>query len=201
MLFHYHFWTPYVEETERFYLENGFRISLRVGKYNGEFQTFNPPLQWEDFRKQNILFRIVEMRKGAVNITFGYGKKIMFDHIGYIVSDDELGHICDKAKAMNWMVNRGERRTFITTPYGFRIELQTHIEVVDELESNIHLQQLTLLIRRKGLENDLATLFQHRNHQIIAKLSQKVTIQEAIIPGLMSADCSDPNGVRILNHL
>ncbi len=33
MLFHYHFWTPYVEETERFYLEQGFRISQRLESF------------------------------------------------------------------------------------------------------------------------------------------------------------------------
>jgi len=38
MLFHYHFWTPYVEETEKFYEDNGFRISQRIGKYQGDFQ-------------------------------------------------------------------------------------------------------------------------------------------------------------------
>ncbi|GGB69819.1 hypothetical protein GCM10007199_40060 [Fictibacillus barbaricus] len=50
MLFHYHFWTPFVEETEKFYENNGFRISQRIGKYQGDFQMFNPPLKWDDFR-------------------------------------------------------------------------------------------------------------------------------------------------------
>lgn len=43
MLFHYHFWTPYVEETEKFYVDNGFRISQRIGRYQGEFQNFTHP--------------------------------------------------------------------------------------------------------------------------------------------------------------
>ncbi|PTY82912.1 hypothetical protein B5V90_18615, partial [Heyndrickxia sporothermodurans] len=79
MLFHYHFWTPYVEETEKFYEDNGFRISQRIGRYQGEFQEFNPPLKWEDLREKNILFRLIEARKGTINITSGYGKRIMFD--------------------------------------------------------------------------------------------------------------------------
>lgn len=107
MLFHYHFWTPYVEETENFYEENGFRISQRIGKYKGDFQTFNPPLTWNDFREKNIFFRIIEARKEGVNITFGYGKKIMFDHIGYLVSMEKHNKICDNAKKMNWDVKVG----------------------------------------------------------------------------------------------
>ena len=75
MLFHYHFWTPFVEETEKFYVENGFVISQRIGRYEGEYQKFNPPLKWDDFREKNILFRIIEARKGTINITFGYRKK------------------------------------------------------------------------------------------------------------------------------
>lgn len=65
MLFHYHFWTLYVEETEKFYVKNSFRVSLRMGKDEGEFHTFNPPLTWDDFRHQAIQFRIIELGKGA----------------------------------------------------------------------------------------------------------------------------------------
>ena len=112
MLFHYHFWTPYVEETEKFYLENGFRISQRIGRYNGDFQAFNPPLTWDDFREKKILFRIIEARKGAVNITFGFGKKIIFDHIGFLVSEEEQGEICEKAANISWEVSKGGTSNF-----------------------------------------------------------------------------------------
>jgi hypothetical protein len=40
---------------------------------------------------------MIEARKGIVNITFGYGKKIMFDHIGYLVSMENHNKICDNA--------------------------------------------------------------------------------------------------------
>ncbi|MDQ1145960.1 hypothetical protein QE429_002787 [Bacillus sp. SORGH_AS 510] len=75
MLFHYHFWTPNLEEMENFYLNQGFRVSQRLGKYKGEFQSFNPPLSWDEFREQGVLFRIIEMKKGNVNISFGFGKR------------------------------------------------------------------------------------------------------------------------------
>ncbi|WHY79874.1 hypothetical protein QNH20_12310 [Neobacillus sp. WH10] len=200
MLFHYHFWTPYVEETEKFYLENGFRISQRIGKYNGDFQAFNPPLTWDDFRGKKILLRIIEVRKGAVNITFGFGKKIMFDHIGFLVSEEEQGNICENAAKMNWEVDKGERRTFITTPYNFRIELQVNEDAIDSLTDNIKIEELKLETKMKGLNNDLSILFNKPINSIISEVGDEVTIKEALIKGFLSSNIVDPNGVRISNN-
>lgn len=199
MLFHYHFWTPYVEETEKFYEDNGFRISQRIGKYEGDFQTFNPPLTWNDFREKNILFRIIETRKGTVNITFGYGKKIMFDHIGFLVSMEEHNKICDNAKKMNWEVKVGERRTFITTPYEFKIELQIHLDVIDTTTDIAEIEQLKMVTKMKGLENGLSILFSKPVKNISSVVGDEVTIKEAVIKGFLSSNNVDPNGVRIFD--
>ncbi|KYD02680.1 hypothetical protein MXL46_17700 [Heyndrickxia sporothermodurans] len=200
MLFHYHFWTPYVEETEKFYEDNGFRISQRIGRYQGEFQEFNPPLKWEDFREKNILFRIIEARKGTINITFGYGKRIMFDHIGFLVSDKEREKICENAVKLSWKVDKRERRTFISTPYHFRIELQTNTDVVDSLNSKINLQELKLETKKAGLESDLLTLFGTSKNRVYSEIGDVVTIKQAIINNLISSPIVDPNGVRIINE-
>ncbi|PLS18037.1 hypothetical protein CVD28_10200 [Bacillus sp. M6-12] len=197
MLFHFHFWTPYVEETERFYLENGFRISQRIGKYNGDFQTFNPPLTWDDFREKKILFRIIEARKGAVNITFGFGKKIMFDHIGFLVSEEEQGDICENAAKMNWEVDKGDRRTFIATPYNFRIELQTNEDAVDSFNHQVKIQELKLKTKKPGLESDLFPLFGNSAYNISSEVGDVVTIKQAVIKNLISSSIVDPNGVEI----
>lgn len=197
MLFHYHFWTPYVEETEKFYLENGFRISQRIGKYNGDFQAFNPPLTWDDFREKKILFRIIEARKGAVNITFGFGKKIMFDHIGFLVSEEDHGHICENAAKMNWEIDKGERRTFIATPYNFRIELQTNEDAVDSFNHQVKIKELTLTTKKAGLESDLFSLFGNSTYNISSEVGDVVTIKQAEIKTLISSPIVDPNGVEI----
>jgi len=63
-LFHYHHWTPFLEEMETFYTENGFKLVQRMGNDKGKFKTLNPPLTWKDFRKKEITFRIIEVRKG-----------------------------------------------------------------------------------------------------------------------------------------
>lgn len=197
MLFHYHFWTPYVEETENFYLENGFRISQRIGKYNGDFQAFNPPLTWDDFREKKILFRIIEARKGAVNITFGFGKKIMFDHIGFLVSEEEQVDICENAAKMNWEVDKGERRTFIATPYNFRIELQTNEDAVDSFNHQVKIKELKLTTKKVGLESDLFSLFGNSAYNISSKVGDMITIKQAVIKHLISSPIVDPNGVEI----
>ena len=200
MLFHYHFWTPYVEETEMFYVNNGFRVSLRVGKYNGDFQHFNPPLIWDDFRDEQIVFRIIEVRKGKVNITFGYGREVMFDHIGFSVSTEEHDQICENAKEMNWKVKTSDRRTFISTPFKFRIELQTHMDAIDDPTSMVKIKKLKMLTKKHGLEKGLAALFKGPVNEITSLVSDKVTIKEAVINGFMATDTTDPNGVKICNY-
>lgn len=201
MLFHYHFWTPYVEETENFYKSNGFHVSQRIGRYQGEFQPFNPPLTWEDFRNKPILFRIIEMRKGAINITFGYGKKIQFDHIGFLVSETDVQKIIENAEKMNANINKNERRLFIGTPYGFRIELQSHTDAVDTLKSQIKIKQLKITTNANGLEDFLTNLFGTADSGIKATSGDRVTITEATMQNINLANYVDPNGVAILTAL
>ncbi|MBD1371788.1 hypothetical protein IC620_05370 [Hazenella sp. IB182357] len=203
MLFHYHFWTPLLEETERYYASQGFKTHLRIGKYKGDFVTFNPPLTWDDIRDKEILFRIIEMRKGIVNITFGFGKEIIFDHIGFLVEQSEHDQICEKAIKMEWKVNIDERRTFITTPYQFRIELQTHLDVIDYNQDEILIQQMVLNTRQTGLEEDLAFLFgkdQKLEIQVLTE-NQPVTIREVVITDPCIQNSQDPNGVKVMRTL
>ncbi|CAM3824923.1 hypothetical protein [Mesobacillus thioparans] len=197
MLFHYHFWTPYVEETEKFYEDHGFRIVQRVGKYQGEFQNFNPPLKWEDFRDKKVMIRIIEARKGSINITFGYGTKVKFDHIGFLVSEKEQETICDNAGRLDWKVDRGERRTFISTPYDFRIELQTHKDLVDSMDDKI--EELRMETKKEGLEDDFFKLFGQPVKQIHTVNGNNVTIREAVMEKFPANSAVDPNGVRILS--
>ncbi|WP_141603819.1 hypothetical protein [Terrilactibacillus laevilacticus] len=198
MLFHYHFWTPYVEETEQFYIENGFRVSQRIGRYEGEYQEFNPPLDWKDFRDKEILFRIIEVRKGAINITFGYGKKVKFDHIGFLVSENDHEKIISNAQNMNWKVNVKERRTFIGTPYGFRIELQRNKDAIDQTNSPIRLTKLKIATQSFELDRNLTRLFGQPIEGIKSIMGGKVTIRDAEMTHIPLINNIDPNGVKII---
>lgn len=199
MLFHYHYWTPHVEETERFYRSHGFEVTQRIGKANGEFQSFNLPMEWDDFREKNIIFRIIEMRKGNVNITFGYGKKVMFDHIGYFVSDEKCEQICMTATDLGWKVNKGDRRTFIETPYGFKIELQTHADVLNGDAEKGELECLLLSVTKDGLLEDLTTLFEESIETLSPIYGDEVKILEAHLHGFEASKVEDPNGVLVVN--
>ncbi|WP_144555975.1 hypothetical protein [Bacillus sp. X1(2014)] len=68
----------------------------------------------------------------------------MFDHIGFLVSEEEQGDICENAAKMNWEVDKGERRTFIATPYNFRIELQTNEDAVDSFNHQVKIQEFKI---------------------------------------------------------
>lgn len=198
MLFHYHFWTPYLEETEKFYIEGGFRISLRTGKLKGEYQTFNPPLGWDDFRDEDITFRIIEARKGAINITFGFGKKVMFDHIGFLLDPNEIDEICKKAKEMDWKVSSNNRRTFIGTPYGFRIELQSNVDAIDGTPEIAKIEDLELSIKDGDFEKNLSQLFNKPTDNIHSIIGETSTINKAVMRGILISNKIDPNGVNVV---
>lgn len=198
MLFHYHFWTPNLEETEKFYIENGFRISLRLGKYQGDYQTFNPPLEWNDFREKDITFRIIEARKGAINITFGFGNRVMFDHIGFLANPKEPDVICNEARKISWKVRTNNRRTFISTPYGFRIELQSNMDAIDGTTDIARIEELELFVNNKEFEKDFSQLFNKKADNIHTVIGKTSTINKAVMSGILISNKIDPNGVSVI---
>lgn len=196
MLFHYHVWTPHVEATEKFYASLGFQVTQRIGKKDGEFESIDPPLDWEDFRNQSIQFRIIEMKRGATNITFGYGKKVMFDHIGFLVSKEEKVNVLERAEEIGLTVQSNERRTFIHTPYGFRIELQEHLDAVQS-RSEKRVLQFSVETKRKGLEEMLQRLFGRPVSEIIVSESNHSRLTHVNLVSDRALRVNDPNGIQI----
>ncbi|AZB42708.1 hypothetical protein CEF21_10615 [Bacillus sp. FJAT-42376] len=196
MLFHYHYWTPYLEETETFYTELGFTVHQRIGRLNGSFQSFNPPLSWNDFRENPPLFRIIELKKGNINVTVGYGKKPIFDHIGFIVSKEEHDLVCGKAGKLGWTVEEDERRTFISTPYGFRLELQTNKDVLGSGMEAI--EEMRVSVKKEGLEQDLLYVFEKRV-PVHAEVKEETRLLQVKMNGLKS--CTDPNKVLLVDSI
>lgn len=196
MLFHYHLWTPFVEETERFYQQLGFQVTQRIGKYEGAFTSFDPPLDWDDFREQPVLFRIIEMRRGAINMTFGYGKKVMFDHIGFFVTEADRLQILGRAEAIGLTVQANERRTFIQTPFGFRIELQTHPDAIQS-EMGDQLLQLDIATSTPGLEKLLSQLLDRPVPEITTVVAERMHVRQAVFSGMPTLPEQDPNGLEV----
>ena len=197
MLFHFHVWTPHVEETEKFYASLGFQVTQRIGKKDREFKSFDPPLNWDDFRDQSIQFRIIEMKRGATNITFGYGKKVMFDHIGFLVSKEEKVNVLERAAQMGLMVQSNERRTFIHTPYGFRIELQEHLDAVESRTEN-RILQFGMETKRNGLEEVLRQLFGRPVSEIIVSESNHTMLTHVNLVSDRALRVNDPNGIQVI---
>lgn len=157
-LFHYHCWTPNVEQMEKFYRDRGFEVTLRLAKDGNSYRQWNPPLEWNDFRDKLPQFRTVEVRHEKVNVTFGQGKRRRLDHIGFLVNEPTYHHTLLCANQLGLRIKEGERRTFVTVPWGLRIELQTREDVVD-ITSKFHLRQLELTAPE--LKRDDAQLLGH----------------------------------------
>ena len=194
-LFHYHYWTNLVEETENFYVKNDFHVAGRFAKTKEGIKTYHPPLKWEDFRNENPLFRIIEVRKGKVNITFGVGKKPKFDHIGFLVTRKEHDNICKRANDLKWNVNEGDRRTFIGTPSHLRIELQQQEDVIENDKE--YITSMDISVRDLKDVEYLSKMFGTYVSELNFTLGEKLALNKVIIQGEKNGLVTDPNEVMI----
>ncbi|MDN4525629.1 hypothetical protein [Fictibacillus fluitans] len=193
-LFHYHFWTNRVEETENYYRKLGFTVAARYAMEKGTVTPYHPPLEWKDFRENALIFRIIEVRRGKVNITFGAGKKPIFDHIGYLVNEEELAQICNRADVMGWKAETGARRTFIFTPYRFKIELQTRKDTVSD--ENISISHMMIKSPHTSIKRDLERLFHRNVDELLIEEGEQLQLQEVLINGVEDSS-KDPNKVIV----
>ncbi|MDN4593120.1 hypothetical protein [Polycladomyces subterraneus] len=210
-LFHYHFWTNKVEKMEQFYRLHGFRTILRMGKENGEIRTYNPPLEWDDFRHRPILFRIIELIRGQVNVTFGAGTRDRFDHFGLLVDEEEHDAVMSRARLAGMTVSESQARTFVHTPWGFRLELQRRRDVVED-DGKIVISKAVLVMPfstdpRMLAECLQADLQETGGRFILRRDGWQLQITEGDLPWLDSVhlktaeafvEAVDPVGVRLI---
>lgn len=193
-LFHYHYWTPFVEETEQAYRSLGFEVKGRFTKSG----SFHPPLTWEDFREEQPTFRIIEMRKGQINITFGYSKKVLFDHIGFLVSDEEYDQLLAQAKELNWPIQAGERRTFLSTPLRLRLELQRRTDVIETGTDALH--AMTIAVPDLSQTPKVDQLLSPLHQPIHWQKGEQLSLLNVIMTDDDGVDTTDPNGVHIVKQ-
>ncbi|MCY7474065.1 hypothetical protein ABES17_12495 [Bacillus safensis] len=193
-LFHYHYWTPFVEETEQAYRSLGFEVKGRFTKSG----SFHPPLTWEDFREEQPTFRIIEMRKGQINITFGYSKKVLFDHIGFLVSDEEYAQLLAQAKELNWPIQAGERRTFLSTPLRLRLELQRRTDVIETGTNALH--AMTIAVPDLSQTPKVDQLLSPLHQPIHWQKGERLSLLNVVMTDDDGVDTTDPNGVHIVNQ-
>ncbi|MBI1629860.1 hypothetical protein [Bacillus safensis] len=193
-LFHYHYWTPFVEETEQAYRSLGFEVKGRFTKDG----SFHPPLTWDDFREEQPTFRIIEMRKGQINITFGYSKKVLFDHIGFLVSDEEYAQLLAQAKELNWPVQARERRTFLSTPLRLRLELQRRTDVIETGTDALH--ALTIAVPDLSQTPKVDQLLSPLHQPIHWQKGEQLSLLNVNMTDVDEMNTIDPNGVHIVNQ-
>lgn len=127
-VFHLHYQTPHVSYAASVLAAHGITPTAQFGTVSGEsvslFPNETPP---EDFT-----LRLQTNRGGTADVTLAPGPRLAFDHFGVVVED--VSEVVERAAEHGWNVVENERRTFLTTPWGFRIELQdAESEVVSEL--------------------------------------------------------------------
>lgn len=81
--------------------------------------------------------------------------------------------------------------------YGFRIELQTNLDAIDN-DGNIEkLQKLVITTNKNGLEKDLSVLFGKQISCIETTLGNPTSIKQAIFTATPQTILKDPNVVEI----
>lgn len=130
-LFHLHFNTPDVSHAENELEAVGLPPYRRFGRVDGEFHA----LDAADSIPDAFRLRLQNAQRGYVNVTIAPGRRPHFDHLGLCTS--EFDAMCDRAEATGWSVrDRDGRRTFVMTPWEFRVELHPDgSDVEDDLGS------------------------------------------------------------------
>lgn len=138
------------------------------------------------------------MRKGQINITFGYSKKVLFDHIGFLVSDEEYDQLLAQAKELNWPIQAGERRTFLSTPLRLRLELQRRTDVIETGTDAAHAMTIAVpdLSQTPKVDQSLSPLHQPIHWQ----KGERLSLLDVNMTNVDEMNTIDPNGVHIVKQ-
>lgn len=127
-LFHLHFNTPDVAGAADRLDRAGVPLERRFGSVRGEGASLGP----DEAAPEGFRLKLQVHQRGAVNVTLAPGRRPRFDHLGLSVENAE--DVIDRAESRGWSVRSNDRRTFVMTPWGFRVELhRSTADVVTEL--------------------------------------------------------------------
>ena len=130
-LFHLHYHVPDVKYAESVLADKGLPLRAKFGAVDDEIIAVEageePPERFQ--------FRLQDSQRGYANITLTSGTRVQFDHFGVVTAT--FDSIIQRAREANWPVHGVEApRTFLITPWEFRIELHPENgRVVDSLGS------------------------------------------------------------------
>jgi catechol 2,3-dioxygenase-like lactoylglutathione lyase family enzyme len=151
-LFHYHLVTRKAREVEaRYVAKLGFRLIARHGRVGDAPVRFEPGVSWEELDARGFRLRLSELQRGAVNVVVQPGQWVLprVDHLGIALEEDAYAEVLERAAAHGLRVQeRSERRTFVTTGAGYRLELHPPRDWIEDLldqDEELHLAELHLL--------------------------------------------------------
>lgn len=126
-LFHLHYHVPDIDYAERVLSEQGLPLHTKLGLVDGEMVTFQP----DEKIPEEVRFRLQDSQRGYANVTLTAGKRVQFEHIGIITT--KFDSILNRAEEAGWYIHGLDKlRTFLTTPWGFRIEIHPEGNQVEE---------------------------------------------------------------------
>ncbi|WP_416839232.1 hypothetical protein [Haloferax sp. DFSO52] len=117
-VFHLHYHVPDVEYAASVLSSHGIEPNRRFGSVDGE----SVSLSADETPPESFTLRLQTNRGGVADVTLTPGPRLEFDHVGVVVED--VSAAVDRATERAWSVTENERRTFLITPWGFRLELQ-----------------------------------------------------------------------------
>lgn len=117
-LFHLHFAVPDVPAAERALADAGLPPYRRFGRLDGE----QAALDADEPIPDGFRLRLQNARTGVVDVTLAPSTRLQFDHLGVVVPD--VAAVVDRAEDLDWSTrDSGGRRTFLATPWRFRVEV------------------------------------------------------------------------------
>ena len=150
-LFHYHLVTSELRDVEARYLGKlGFNLVARYGRVGEEHVAVEPGTSWEQLDQDGFKLRLSELERGAVNVVVqpGHWRVPRVDHIGVALDEEEFQAVLGRATQWNLRVQEhGDRRTFVATNAGYRIEVHPPRDWIEELlseQEELHVQELQL---------------------------------------------------------
>jgi hypothetical protein len=138
-LFHYHLVTSELRDVEARYLGKlGFDLVARHGRIGDEHVSVEPGSSWEKLDHDGFKVRLSELERGAVNVVVqpGHWRIPRVDHIGVALDEEEFQAVL--GRALQWSLRvqeHGNRRTFVATNAGYRIEIHPPRDWIEDLLS------------------------------------------------------------------
>jgi hypothetical protein len=136
-LFHYHLVTSEVRDLEARYVGKlGVELVARYGRIGENHVSAEPGSSWEQLDREGFRLRLTELQRGAVNVVVqpGHWRLPRVDHLGIALDEDDFQAVLMRASHWNLPVQeRGNRRTFVSTNAGYRIEAHPPREWIDDL--------------------------------------------------------------------